>query len=172
MRYYYLGTLGYYVSKTFEDVFMREKRNDFVEMMLHHVLTIELYVGSYITNYMGIGSLIILTLDCTQICIALSRSFSETKFKSLSITFGVGMWLTWMYFRVFIYPFIYYQGLWTLPRGIPGFFQKLDEKFVSDCLFWLCSGMHVLNIWWAFLITKILLKARKGSDSDIVNKVE
>lgn len=65
MKYYYLGTLGYYISKTYEDMLMREKRNDFMEMVLHHTLTIELYVGSYMTNYMGVGSLVILTLDWT-----------------------------------------------------------------------------------------------------------
>jgi hypothetical protein len=108
MKYYYLGTLGYYVGKTFEDMFMREKRNDFVEMLLHHILTIELYVGSYMTNHLAIGSLVILTLDWTSICVGFSRGLSETKYKAWTIGFGVGMFLTWIYFRIIVYPVVYY----------------------------------------------------------------
>ena len=78
MRIYYLGTLGYYVSKTFADLFINEKRNDFVEMMLHHILTIELYVGSYMCGYMGVGSLIIISIDWTQIFISFARGFEGT----------------------------------------------------------------------------------------------
>lgn len=169
MKYFYLGTLGYYVSKTFEDMVMREKRNDFVEMLLHHVLTIELYVGSYIGNYLAVGSLVILTLDWTQICVAFSRGFSETKYKRLTISFGIGMWFTWIIFRIFVYPIVYYNGLFSLPREIAHFKTKIEEKFVVDCLFWLCNGMMVLNIWWAYLITNILIRAGKGEDKDIVN---
>jgi hypothetical protein len=137
MKYYYLGTLGYYISKTFEDLLMRDRRADFVEMMLHHILTIELYVGSYMCNYMGIGSLIILCLDWTQISVGLSRGFSETKFFCLTITFGLTMWFTWMYFRLFVFPTVNYYGLYSLPRELADFYQKKDEKFVVDGLFWL-----------------------------------
>ena len=172
MKYYYLGTLGYYIAKTFEDMLMREKRNDFMEMVLHHTLTIELYVGSYMCNYMGVGSLVILALDWTQICVGLSRTFSETTYKKLTVTFGIGMWVTWMYFRMFVFPTVNYIGLGILPRKIPDYENKFDEKFVVNCLYWLNSGMMVLNIWWAYLITKVILRAFKGHDKDIVNKVE
>lgn len=173
MRYYYLCTLGYYVSKTFEDLFIGDKRNDFVEMLLHHILTIELYVGSYMTNYLAVGSLIILSLDWTQIFIGFSRAFSETKFKKITMFFGFSMWFTWIYFRCVVYPIVFYQGLYALPRQIPNFFKRLDEKFVADCLFGLCSGLHILNIWWGILITKIIIRAAtKGSTKDLVNNVE
>ena len=172
MKYYYLGTLGYYIAKTFEDILMREKRNDFMEMVLHHTLTIELYVGSYMCNFMGVGSLVILALDWTQIFVGLSRGFTETKFKTATVTFGVGMWVTWIYFRLYVYPTVNYYGLYSLPREIPGFNMKHDEMFVVNSLFWLNSGMMVLNIWWAYLITKLIIRAAKGKDNDIVNKVE
>ena len=173
MKYYYLGTLGYYIAKTVEDLLMREKRNDFVEMVLHHILTIELYVGSYMCNYMGIGSLIILALDWTQIGVGLSRGFSETKFKFLTIIFGVFMWLAWIYFRLLVYPVITYYGSYALPREIPGFITKPDEMFVMNFLLCLNSGMMILNAWWAYQITLIVIKAAfKGQDRDIGNKVE
>lgn len=158
MKYYYLGTLGYYISKTFEDMVLREKRNDFMEVLLHHVLTIELYVGSYMINELAVGSLIILILDWTGIFVGFSRAFSETKFKKLVFYFGVGMWVTWIYFRIIVYPVIFYEGGYKLPRMVPHFNERLDEKFVSDCLFYLNCGMQVLNLWWAVLITKIIIR--------------
>ena len=48
-----------------------------------------------------------------------------------------------------------------------------DEKFVFDCLRGLCCGMHVLNVWWAYLISKIAVKfAIKGKEKDEGNNVE
>ena len=82
------------------------------------------------------------------------------------------MWVTWIYFRLYVYPTVNYYGLYSLPREIPGFNMKHDEMFVVNSLFWLNSGMMVLNIWWAYLITKLIIRAAKGKDNDIVNKVE
>ena len=172
MKYYFLCTLGYYISKSFEDLLMREKRNDIVEMLLHHILTIELYVGSYMCNYMAVGSLIILSLDWTQIFVGFSRGFTETKLKNFTTVSGFGMWFSWIYFRIFAYPMVYYYGFYYLPRQIPGFYSRKDEKFVVDGLFLLNSAMMILNIWWAYLITMIVVrKIKKGKDNDIVNTV-
>jgi hypothetical protein len=126
LKLYYLVTLGYYLDKTVQDLWHREKRNDFIEMMLHHLLTINLYVGGYMLNSMAIGSLVIISLDWTQIFIGFSRSFSETKFKKLTAFFGFGMWFSWMYFRMMVFPVVIYQGYYYLPRKIPVKFC-LDE---------------------------------------------
>lgn len=82
------------------------------------------------------------------------------------------MWLTWIYFRLFVYPVINYEGLYVLPRLIPDFISKTDEQFVVNGLFWLNNGMMVLNIWWAILITNLIIKATKGHDKDTVNQIE
>ena len=118
MKLYYLVTLGYYLNKTVEDLWHREKRNDFVEMMLHHLLTIELYVGGYMLNSMAVGSLVIISLDWTQIFIGFSRSFSETQYSKLTAFFGIGMWFSWIYFRMLVYPVVIYQGFYLLPKQL------------------------------------------------------
>ena len=48
-----------------------------------------------------------------------------------------------------------------------------DEKFVVDGLFLLCSAMMLLNIWWAYLITMLIVRAIfKDSDKDFTNQVK
>jgi very-long-chain ceramide synthase len=152
LKYYYLFTLGYYVNKSAEDLLHREKRNDFYEMMLHHVLTIELYVGSYMLNIVATGSLVVISLDWTNVFIGFSRAFTDTRYKLVVAVFGVSMLFAWYYFRLFVYPVVYYYGLYDMHREM-NVRMGQDERFVLDCLTGLCTAMQVLNIWWGWLIT-------------------
>lgn len=48
IRVFFLMSLGYHFLKTVEQATAKVKRNDHIEMMLHHGLTVVLIAGSYL----------------------------------------------------------------------------------------------------------------------------
>jgi hypothetical protein len=103
MYYYYLITLGFYLSLLITQ-FFDVKRKDFWIMFAHHVVTIGLLVFSYICNYTRIGCLIILIHDSADFLLELAKLGVYTKNRYVSdIAFGI---FTFVFFitRLVIYP--------------------------------------------------------------------
>ena len=105
------------------------------------MLTFLLYYGSFLINTQAIGALVVYVLDWSEVFISLSKTFSETKFKRVLAVSGVLMLVSWWYFRIFAFPIVFYQGLYTLPRQIPGYYSDnmAETRFVFDTLFGLCT---------------------------------
>ena len=63
LKYYFLVQLGYHLHSLLFMVFFSPTRNDFVEMLLHHLATILLIAGSFLANYTTFGALVVFTHD-------------------------------------------------------------------------------------------------------------
>ena len=63
LKYYFLVQLGYHLHSLLFMVFLSPIRSDFIEMLLHHVATIILIAGSFLTNYMAYGAIVVFTHD-------------------------------------------------------------------------------------------------------------
>ena len=115
IRIYYLATLGFHVSNTFKHIFMHERRNDFVEMLLHHVLTFATCFGSYLMNWIPAGALIIFCLNIADIFVAIGKAFSETTYQKTTTLAGALMWTTWVYSRICCFSVLIYYDAWYGP---------------------------------------------------------
>lgn len=85
------------------------------------------------------------------------------------------MWITWMYFRMFAYPYGVYESLYYYPRQIPNWFadSHYEARFVMNWLLGLTAFLHVLNIWWAYLITIMIYRGiTKGKSKDLQEKID
>lgn len=102
-KWYYLGSLGYHVHQTIQHL-QHPARNDFVEMILHHVVTIMLYSFSYLINLSECGATIAFLHDTADIFASFVRCFTETRFVPILLVNVGGMVLTWGYTRLFVLP--------------------------------------------------------------------
>mmetsp|Transcript_10202 Transcript_10202/g.17184 ORF Transcript_10202/g.17184 Transcript_10202/m.17184 type:complete len:131 (-) Transcript_10202:237-629(-) len=109
LKEYIMVTLGYHIQKSLKDIFTREKHNDVYEVILHHLLTFTLYLGSYWINHLQIGALVVYSLDISEVFITLSKTLSETTWTRTIGFSGFMMLLTWWYFRVFAFPYAIYE---------------------------------------------------------------
>jgi hypothetical protein len=82
-------------------------RSDFMEMLLHHTMTIMLAHGSYMGNYQG-PTIIILTLhNWSDFFIASSRSFVDLN-TPMTVVSYICLLVTWIWGRIYIFgSFIY-----------------------------------------------------------------
>jgi hypothetical protein len=102
-KIYYLGTMGYHVHQMVQHA-MEEVRNDFVEMYLHHIVTLMLYGFSYLTNQTAGGAMIMFLHDWADVFASLVRCFTETTLDMISLVSVTGMATSWAYTRLYIFP--------------------------------------------------------------------
>ena len=112
--WYYMLSLSFYWALLFS-VFEDIKRKDFLEMMIHHIITILLLVLSWTCNLVRVGTLVLVIHDCADIFLESAKMMKYIKWqRTCDILFGI-FTLTWIGTRLVMYPF------WILNRYLISF---------------------------------------------------
>lgn len=145
LRIYYLVSFGYHLHSLI-DQFKYIGKPNFGDMMLHHIITVFLIVFSFLNNYVRIGALVLLVHDVSDICGSLVKIFINSKYEKLTLTFYFGLLASWIYFRLYVYPF---QVINSAIKQVP---NPIHEK--NKFLILLMASLVVLHIYWfiAFLL--------------------
>lgn len=102
---YGLYCAGYHFSEFMRHCLHESHRQDFVEMLLHHILTLAL-VGCYlISNGHMIGALIAVLHDAADIVICLARIVHSTKHDHWTIALFASMVGVWIWTRMMMLPY-------------------------------------------------------------------
>lgn len=72
LKFYYMFSFSYYAEDLITHVF-KAPNSDYFEMILHHLVTIELMLGSYLGSYWMYGILVLIQMDIADIFIGLIR---------------------------------------------------------------------------------------------------
>jgi hypothetical protein len=108
LREYLLVTNGYHLACFFNHLFST-KKNDFVEMLLHHIVAIILIGGCYIMNCWEVGAVISYLHDIADIFTQSSRVLIESNYKSLTyVSFGF-LIISWFETRLYMFPQLIYS---------------------------------------------------------------
>ena len=155
LRIFFLMSFGYHILKTVEQVLSPVKRNDHIEMMLHHGLTVMLIAGSYLVNSVEIGVIVVYVHDMADMFGHFGKGFSETHFKKVKYFNAVSMWGGWLYSRLIVFPYTVYRGVLCIPYTKPfaPVFIGSDAAFLNELLTGFLFFLFLLNIWWFYLIT-------------------
>jgi ceramide synthetase len=103
LKLYFLGTMGLHLNSMVMHV-KHKARNDFMEMFLHHGVTLLLYGLSYYLNRIECGLIIMYLHDWADIPCSFVRCFSETVFSNITIISAVSMVILWFYSRLYVFP--------------------------------------------------------------------
>lgn len=84
VKYYYLIQFAFWLQQILVLSLQLEKpRKDFLELVAHHIITCILIGGSYIINLTRIGNAIFVTMDFSDIWLAVSKkSLSPLPYRS------------------------------------------------------------------------------------------
>lgn len=144
------------------------RRNDFLEMTLHHTVAIYLYGGSYLMNVWETGAVIAYIHDFTDITVALLRILTETKSKNATAFVFVSHILLWGYMRNVVFPNLILT-CWTTPIDFGHWCILPIYVFMLSCLL-------LLHTHWFIIFFKLLWKlattAGSSSYEDVMEKTE
>jgi hypothetical protein len=65
--------------------FFSTRKNDFIEMGLHHIVAIFLFSGAYLINFLEIGIILSFLHDLSDIFTRSTQCLAETKYKTFAM---------------------------------------------------------------------------------------
>jgi len=166
LKLYYMISLGYHLHSFAFHLFL-PRRNDFLEMLLHHLLAIFLVSFSFISNMIRIGSLVLLVHDLADIPGYAVKSSVDTKNTILTLILYFLLLLVWGYCRLYVFPVeIIWSGMFetTIPS---------NTEWVRYFLLIMLYGLQILHIFWYYLFIQMGLHfLNKGETQDLQNKID
>lgn len=164
-KLYFTGTMGYHASGLISILLAKEKANDYVEMMFHHLVTFYLYGFSFLSN-LAIGGVIAFLHDITDIFVSFTRVVSETEYKNTTAIMFTWTIIVWVYTRLYVFSMCIYVPIWKLEiYGVSPYLKPIFG-YLLICLL-------ILHIYWFFLCVKILLSFfHNGKAEDLANQIK
>ena len=164
---YYLIEIAHYLHLLFAE-FVGVKKKDFIQMTIHHIVTLLLLYFSYAMNFVRIGVLILVIHDASDVFLELAKlcnyiasnnNQSKQSATKLQDIFFVIFAIVFMITRLYIYPFYIYHAM--LVRSM-----QPNAKLGMAPVYWifavLLGSLIVLHIIWGSIIIKMVVQFVSG----------
>lgn len=157
-----LVMMGYFVEDFVHHNFVKERTSDFWEMNFHHLLTLTLFGGMILQNFIRVGIVIAWLHNAADILTSLSRVLSQTQFKSAAVVSFISCILVWIYLRNIAMPYVTYKTIVSVkyPKELSNFQAAPD--ILKFCLVCLC----LMHLYWLTLFIRMIVDAVKSGDTD------
>jgi ceramide synthetase len=156
--------LGYHIYSLIIHI-VREAKNDFIEMLLHHLMTVSLVALAYMMNYLSVSALVLLCHDFSDVFGYFMRITVDTDYKKVIIFAYASLLLSWFYMRLIVFPFnVMWCAIYINPiiGDLPGaLFLGLMVHFLV-----------VLHAYWFYLFIQMGLKFAKSKVPEDTYHVE
>lgn len=147
----------------------------------HHVVTLMLLVTSYANEFYGIGLMILLVHDSSDIPTDMLKMCNYLGFSDMPYFFITEGWfvvnlLIWFATRLVYYPTLIRSTLLVDNRFWAGdvdraFFEQYNPLIFHGGFVLLCV-LLMMHWWWFFLFLRILKKLLAGTDTHQVGQEE
>ncbi|BGP10383.1 sphingosine N-acyltransferase lag1 [Rhodotorula toruloides] len=178
LKSYYLLQFSYWLQQMIVLVLGLEKpRSDFMELVIHHIVTLWLVGWSYMINLTMIGTAIFVSMDLPDICLAVSKCLNYLDLQRTSEVSFVFFLVVWHYMRHYLnlrilwsvwneYDLIPEQWRsWTSPKGwwvFYGFGSGAIPAWMKYQIFAPILALQLVNTFWSYLIWRILFRMISG----------
>lgn len=164
---YYVVEMAFYCSLLFSQ-FSDIRRKDFIEMFIHHVATVMLISGSYITNFTEIGAVIMLVHDISDVFLEFAKMAKYAKCENATTVGFILLSIAFVLTRLVILPFfvirsVIFEGMVIL-KPFCGFLKILFSSLVLLQVLHLYWFSHLIRTACQFLLGKERRDSRSESE--------
>jgi len=157
----FMASLGYHIHSTIYHVFLVERRSDFHQMVLHHVVTLWLMILSFLEGHIRIGTMIVFINDIPDILVYSTKMLGDTVYVKTSILSYILLTISYFYFRLIVFPISLLPSIWYEATNL----SRLEIYTYSAFL----GALYLLHMYWFGLILQIGINiATTGSRKDIL----
>ena len=140
MKLFYCVQIAIWTWTGFSCKYLEERRKDYVEMMLHHCVTIALMLFSQINNQHAIGLVVVFCHDLSDVFLDLMKMSNYLKIEDrhglfcTEILFFINTYCSWTYLRLYVFPVyvIYYGSFLGYFGGCVDYGEGLLAERVPD----------------------------------------
>jgi len=173
LKRYYLTQAAYWLQQFLVLLLGLEKpRKDYWELVAHHFVTLWLIGWSYLVNLTYIGNAVYVSMDIPDAFLAASKLLNYIKWTRTKIVSFAVFILVWTYFRHYLNLKILYSTIAETDL-IPAYAHKWDWSEGVYFVWWLplaifasIGALQILNLFWYYLMWRILLRALITKDVD------
>ncbi|UJR19075.1 hypothetical protein I4U23_022206 [Adineta vaga] len=160
----YFIQCGFYIHSVYATIYLDSKRKDFYIMILHHIITTILIFVSYAIRYHRVGLLVLFCHDIADIWLEITKIIrylntkQDKRWEQISYIGFTIFVICWFVFRLYWFPLkvLYSTGVVAVYRTLD---RGLHLYIPFNIMLWI---LFILNIYWFFLILKVLHNAIFG----------
>uniref|UniRef100_F1L7Y6 LAG1 longevity assurance 5 n=1 Tax=Ascaris suum TaxID=6253 RepID=F1L7Y6_ASCSU len=172
--WYYMIETSFYWALLFSSVAFDIRRADFLQMTLHHTVTLLLLYMSFTMNMVRVGTLILFSHDLADIFIELGKLFRYANWQIPLMVLFVVFLILWTLTRLIYFPFwIIYSVLFDAPSLIQSNYRwenLLQRPIVPRILVAMLLCLLLLHIFWTYLIVMIAVNSISGGELDDIRE--
>lgn len=141
-------------------------RGDFKEMMIHHIITNMLVVGSSWCRFTRIGSMVFLVHDISDVPVDLSKLANFLKWKWTTLGCFLSMVAVWLATRLYILPFLIYRSILTESHFIleTGVVPTILYIAYRHAFYALVGLLILLHLFWFVMFLQIFATFLKKNE--------
>jgi hypothetical protein len=159
-HWYYMYQLGFYFAELYA-IFVETRRSDFMEYVLHHIVTIALIGVSYLAHEHRVGAMVILIHDLPDVALCLCKAFNYAGFELTSTVLFAGFAATFAFCRLYCLPCLTHSLFCLSPHFHP---SSYGFWFLGFLLGFVLQGLQVF--WFAMIVRLIFtIIGKKGANS-------
>uniref|UniRef100_A0AAV2KY92 Uncharacterized protein n=1 Tax=Knipowitschia caucasica TaxID=637954 RepID=A0AAV2KY92_KNICA len=149
--WYYILELGFYLSLLLS-VSVDIKRKDFKEQVIHHIATIFLMAFSYSSNFVRVGTVVMLVHDSSDFLLESGKMLHYAGLTHICDPLFVVFAVVFLFTRLFVFPFRVVHATLVLSLD---FFDPFFGYYFFNALLLILQALH---IFWAYLILRMIFK--------------
>lgn len=158
-KVYYLCQFAYWLQQFIVLALQLEKpRKDYHELIAHHVVTLLLIGLSYKFHFTYIGLAVFITMDTSDIWLALSKNLNYIDSAATAPVFAAFIFV-WFYTRVYLSLIILWSVATEFETVGPWYLNWETEHYKCWISQYVCFGLlaaiQLLNLYWSYLIVRI-----------------
>lgn len=178
LQMYYVIQLSLWIWTGISCKWLEERRKDYLEMMVHHVLTVCLVLRSLISNELPIGLMVLACHDISDIFLDLMKMANYLKVEGAhgyyvtEICFVLNTYVSWPYLRLYVFPLHIIWGtryLYVEMCGVNGTFPDHASAQYGQ---YMLMALALLHCFWFYLLNRIAYKLVMGNDANKVGDEE
>lgn len=149
--FYYIFITGYHIESLFTHS-LGKKNTDYMEMIFHHVLTLNLIFFSYLSCFTKVGILILWLHLWVDNFTSIARAWGNIN-NTLAFLSYCGIMIMWVYSRLYIFAFIIKEIYFTETQIYGVDISVRDTFWYLNMSFILL--LYCLHVFWFFLFCKL-----------------
>ncbi|KAG0202837.1 sphingosine N-acyltransferase lag1 [Mortierella sp. GBA30] len=173
MKWYYLIQFAFWLQQLLLAILGIEKRRkDFLEFMIHHVITCLLIGFSYSFNLTSVGHAVLCAMDFSDIVLSACKMLKYMHKDQLADVGFVVFVFTWVLSRHYYYGLIIWSSFVEAPKYAnmdwdPSKGMYFTPRVLNGFLFLLCA-LYTVLLFWLAMIARVALKVLRGENSEDV----
>ena len=183
--WFWMIELGHHLSSLTYHASHNYKHCEFMELLLHHFLTVWLMIFSCYTNWIAFAILIIFMHNLSDAIQTVGKAIRDlnVKYKNSILTVMIlNLIVQWYYGRIFVPIFCYFKVLYKSMVVVPEWWPLNYSGVIREEVLAVRSGSFILismsltllgqNIWWIYHIQNIVIRKFTSNDNKFENKIE